>query len=640
MKCVNHKQLSVLSKEAYRKKMPLFIWGTMGIGKCLDGDTPITTEHGVLPLKNIKVKDKVFCYDFENACIKCGSVTNTFIKTDNKNSIVIETDSGQSITSSEEHHFLVKDKWVKAKDLKVGDIVFLYGKSPIALSRRDNRWGRNNNDKDRQKYEWENHPHTINSNQQLINRTDGMVKNAGYNAEIEKFDKGHKMLEGQKTSKNDIPSKHFRTSKCLQSSKNIISNIDSEKETGRDSYEIYRNETRWKEKGKTNKQKIHKRRDSIVLGIEKGELYSTRITKIHRENEKEVVLYDITTEFGNYFANGILVHNSDSIRNTAKDIAKEKGLKFNEDSSKMSDKDCFSVIDIRLSQMDLSDLRGLPKFDESTKTTRWYYPNFLPNGGQGILFLDELNLAVPTVQATAYQLILNRCIGDYHLPDGWLVISAGNRLEDRANVFETPAPLNNRFLHIELATPDVDEWIDWSVANNIDTRISTFLKFKPSLLYKFDKTTKDKAFPTPRTWAFCSEMISDKDTKDREKMEILVASCIGEATAMEFVAWLRLNDKLNIDAILKNPLEAKLPSEIDLIYAMVSGILEHYKKDKKLLKPVVQIATRLQPEFAVLMLKLIKVHNPKFVQDVVVLPEWTKNGLAKKLQPYFEEEKE
>lgn len=331
---------------------------------------------------------------------------------------------------------------------------------------------------------------------------------------------------------------------------------------------------------------------------------------------------------------------SDSIRNTAKEIAKDKGLKFNEDSSKMSDKECFSVIDIRLSQMDLSDLRGLPKFDESTKTTRWYYPNFLPSGGQGILFLDELNLAVPTVQATAYQLILNRCIGDYHLPDGWIVISAGNRLEDRANVFETPAPLNNRFLHIELATPDIDEWIDWSVANNIDTRISTFLKFKPSLLYKFDKTTKDKAFPTPRTWAFCSEMISDKDAKDKDKMEILVASCIGEATAMEFVAWLSLHDKLDIDAILKNPLEVKLPSEINLIYAMVSGVLEKYKKDKKLLKPIVQLATRFQPEFAVLMLKLIKVHNPRFVQDVVVLPEWTKNGLAKKLQPYFEEEKE
>jgi MoxR-like ATPase len=336
---------------------------------------------------------------------------------------------------------------------------------------------------------------------------------------------------------------------------------------------------------------------------------------------------------------------SDVVRETSRTIAKEKNLTYNEDISKLNEKNCLSVIDIRLSQMDLSDLRGLPKFDETTKTTRWYYPNFLPTNGQGILFFDELNLAVPTVQATAYQLILNRRMGDYCLPDGWIIVSAGNRLEDRANVFETPAPLNNRFLHIELATPDVDDWIDWAVKNGVDTRISTFLKFKP-IIYKFDKTTKDKAFPTPRSWKFCSDMISDKETKDCrvkedwENLEILVASCVGEATAIEFIAWLRLNEKLDIVEIMKNPLEAKLPKEIDLIYAMISGILEHYKKDRKLLKPVVQLATRFEPEFAVLLLKLVKTHNPKFVQEVVALPEWTKQGLAKKLQPYFKEEKE
>jgi hypothetical protein len=269
----------------------------------------------------------------------------------------------------------------------------------------------------------------------------------------------------------------------------------------------------------------------------------------------------------------------------------------------------------------------------------------LPTGGNGILFLDELNLAVPTVQATAYQLILNRRIGDYILPDGWTIVSAGNRIEDRANVFETPAPLNNRFQHIELAIPDIDEWIDWAVEHDIDTRIPTFLKFKP-LLFSFDKTTKDKAFPTPRTWAFCSEMIADKDTKnlktdeDWNYLNILVASCVGEATAKQFIAYMRLNDKIDIEAILKNPMEAKLPKEMDLTYAMISGILEAYKKNKELLRPVVIVASRLQPELSVLLLKLVKTYDANFVKKVVNIPEWTKQGLAKKLQPYFKEEKD
>jgi len=72
---------------------------------------------------------------------------------------------------------------------------------------------------------------------------------------------------------------------------------------------------------------------------------------------------------------------------------------------------------------------------------------------------------------------------------------------------------------------------------------------------------------------------------------------------------------------------------------LISSILEHYKKDRKLMKPVVQIATRLSPEFSVLLLKLVKTHNPKFVQEIVSLPEW-KGNLAKRLQPYFSDEEE
>ena len=132
-----------------------------------------------------------------------------------------------------------------------------------------------------------------------------------------------------------------------------------------------------------------------------------------------------------------------TIKRVAKEIAKDMGLNYNEDISKINEEGNFSVVDIRISQLDPSDLRGLPKIDNGN--TKWLPPNWLPRAGKGIIFFDELNLAPPSIQASAYQLILDRRLGEYILPEGWIIISAGNRLEDRANVFELPAPLKNRF---------------------------------------------------------------------------------------------------------------------------------------------------------------------------------------------------
>ena len=323
---------------------------------------------------------------------------------------------------------------------------------------------------------------------------------------------------------------------------------------------------------------------------------------------------------------------SDTVKVIAKEIAKDKGLEYNEDTSKLNDKKKFSLIDVRISQLDISDLRGLPKIDEDT--TKWLPPNWLPKDSSGILFFDELNLSVPAIQSSAYQLILDRKLGDYVLPEGWTIISAGNRIEDRANVFEMSRPLQNRFLHIELEIPSIDNWIEWGIDHNIDTRIATFLKFKPSLLFKMDTQSKDRAFPTPRSWHFCSRLIGDVNSKEMERVDLLVSSSVGEASGLEFVSWLKLKEKINIKEILGNPLKAKLPESTEMIYSMVSGVLEYYKKEREQIRPIVQLATRLKPEFSVMMLKLAKTYNRKFVQDVVKVPEW-RNQLAKELGRYF-----
>ena len=108
------------------------------------------------------------------------------------------------------------------------------------------------------------------------------------------------------------------------------------------------------------------------------------------------------------------------------------------------------LIDLRISQLAPTDLRGIPVPGENV--AQWYPPEFLPKEGRGILFLDEINMAPPAVQGIAQQLILDRKVGSYRVPDGWFVWAAGNRKQDHAAVFDMPAPLANRFIHLEAIT--------------------------------------------------------------------------------------------------------------------------------------------------------------------------------------------
>ncbi|MCW8986057.1 MAG: MoxR family ATPase, partial [Gammaproteobacteria bacterium] len=121
------------------------------------------------------------------------------------------------------------------------------------------------------------------------------------------------------------------------------------------------------------------------------------------------------------------------------------------------------LIDIRLSQMEPSDLRGIPFRDGDR--VEWAIPSMLPNaethGPEGILFLDEITSAPPSVSAAAYQLILDRKLGDYEVPKGWAIFAAGNRQGDRGVTYTMPAPLANRFSHFDFEV-NVDDWVAWA----------------------------------------------------------------------------------------------------------------------------------------------------------------------------------
>ena len=231
------------------------------------------------------------------------------------------------------------------------------------------------------------------------------------------------------------------------------------------------------------------------------------------------------------------------------------------------------VIDIRLSQMEPSDLRGIPfRVDEQVE---WAVPSMLPDaerhGNQGILFLDEITSVPPSVSAAAYQLILDRRLGAYVVPDGWAIFAAGNRQGDRGVTYTMPAPLANRFSHFDVDV-NLDDWVAWAYANDIDERLIGFLRFRPELLFEFDPAHNPVAFPSPRSWEFAHRALQ-KFGDVQGLLTGTLQACVGPAAGIELSAFVENLDKLpDIDAIMRGE-KVRVPKETDLQYAVAAALV-------------------------------------------------------------------
>ena len=233
------------------------------------------------------------------------------------------------------------------------------------------------------------------------------------------------------------------------------------------------------------------------------------------------------------------------------------------------------LLDIRLSQMEPSDLRGIP-FRQGD-LVEWAVPAMLPDaerhGETGILFLDEITSAPPSVSAAAYQLILDRRLGQYEIPPGWAIFAAGNRQGDRGVTYTMPAPLANRFSHFEIEL-NLDDWAAWAYANGIDERIIGFLRFRPEMLFDFDPAHNPVAFPSPRSWEFAHRALQ-KFGDHPALLQGALQACVGPAAGVELNAFIATLDQLpDIDAILRGE-ETRTPKEIDLQYAVAASLVGH-----------------------------------------------------------------
>lgn len=260
----------------------------------------------------------------------------------------------------------------------------------------------------------------------------------------------------------------------------------------------------------------------------------------------------------------------------------------------------YELRDVRLGLLDPTDIKGFPSPDAKAGVMRWLPPDFLPTKGQGLLFLDEMNTATPAVQASAYQLVLNRKVGNYELPPGWDVAAAGNNESDRAVTHRMSTALANRLAHLHLEV-DVAEWVQHAMRCGIDADRVAFIRFRTNLLHAFDPNTKTHAFPSPRSWFMLDKIVSTAKLP-RDVEYATLNGVVGEAAATEYTAFIRaIKDLPQIDEILLTPDRAMVPTAPNTQYAITTML--GMSTSEANFGRVMQYIDRLPKEFQVVYIR-------------------------------------
>ena len=268
------------------------------------------------------------------------------------------------------------------------------------------------------------------------------------------------------------------------------------------------------------------------------------------------------------------------------------------------------VLDLRANLFDPVDIRGVPHIvrDAAQATTEWAVPSIFPtekDGTGGILFIDELPTAPPATQNAFLQLLLTGRIGEYQLPEGWGIIAAGNRLSDRAAVFQMPSAAKNRFWHCELE-PNLEDWCKWANKEGVEDSIIAFLRMKSDLLYNFNPD--ENAFPTPRTWEFVDRKFklgyNDQSTDINEQDRYYdIAGLIGDGPAGEMITFLEHREKMpDIDKLMKEPNSFNVnKNEVSILYAICGAVAA--RATVQSCGTICKIADKMEPEFQVILMR-------------------------------------
>lgn len=256
-------------------------------------------------------------------------------------------------------------------------------------------------------------------------------------------------------------------------------------------------------------------------------------------------------------------------------------------------KDYFIVMDMRLSEFDATDIKGLPDFDKLRKWVEWKYPFFVEvlqhPDSDGILFFDEFNLATPLVISSCYKIFHDKIINDTKINFNWLIIGCGNKDDDRANTHEIAAPLKDRCAEMELTPPTPKDWIKWASRYGLSPKIIAYISWKGTMLRKVNFESGEK-FTTERGW----ERLNCFMHRNLEEIKLVSGTVIGEGVASEFMGFLEIQNIINLDDILKKPELLKNVTEAGQKYFVISGLAERYGDNHMTIEQLFEVSTVLQ----------------------------------------------
>lgn len=305
---------------------------------------------------------------------------------------------------------------------------------------------------------------------------------------------------------------------------------------------------------------------------------------------------------------------SQAVRKIAKDLGRETGKRA-------------VVTDVRLLLFNPIDLRGIPTANADKTLAVWLKPQIFQMDDSddviNVLFLDEISAAPQSVQAAAYQITLDRVVGEHKLPDNCIVVAAGNRVTDKSVAFKMPKALANRLCHIEV-TGGMDSWCKWAVESGIHEKVLGFLSFRADYLMNFDGSGDDLAFATPRSWEMVSNLLNTVNA-DVDKIYPLVAGCIGTGIAVEFRSWCKIYDELPAVRDIFDGKTPPMPKGTDGLYALVSSMTAYareHKDDVKRVANSIRYGMKMPSDFSTVLLKNYMAIEKDYREKLMKIPEF------------------
>ena len=287
------------------------------------------------------------------------------------------------------------------------------------------------------------------------------------------------------------------------------------------------------------------------------------------------------------------------------------------------------ITDVRLLLFNPIDLRGIPTSNSDKTLAVWLKPQIFQMDPSenliNILFLDEISAAPQSVQAAAYQITLDRVVGEHKLPENCIVVAAGNRTTDKSVAFKMPKALANRLMHIEVEG-SFKSWKEWAILSGINDKVIGFLSFRQNYLMGFDSGNDDLAFPTPRAWEMVSNLLNGI-CDDIDDMYSLIAGIIGSGVAVEFRTWAKVyKDLPSIEDIFDGKMP-QMPQNTDAMYALTASMTCYARAHKDNIGRIANsicYAEKMPPDFSTVLLKDYMYIEKDFKQTLMTIPEFCK----------------